>query len=222
MDKLRDLNLLFLEDNEGFAKNTIEFLEMYFKNVIHSASLKEALNIFNDSRIDVIISDLIVEDGNGLDFITKIRELDENVPIVILSAYKDEDFLFKAIPMNITAYELKPISYENFIALLNKIVQKLEIKDIINIASQLDYSFKTKELFLDKESVKLGKKEILFIELMINYIGEVVTNDMIQRNVWEDNVMSDSAIKNFILRLRKKIQKDVIKTIQGVGYKLAK
>ena len=67
----------------------------------------------------------------------------------------------------------------------------------------------------------MTKKESLFIELLINNKTEITTNDVIQRDVWEDTIMSNSAIKNLIFRLRKKINSDFITTVNGIGYKLS-
>lgn len=220
MDGLKNLNLLFLEDNEEFAKNTGEFLNLYFKSVYHALTIKEAMELFHDKKIDVIISDIKLKDANGLAFVKSIRELDEKIPIVILSAHKDEEFLLSAIPLNITSYEVKPLSYGKFMALLHTIAQKFQNKHRVNLHSNVQYNFKDKTLLVDNKSLKLTKKEILFIELMIKNNDEVVTNDMIQRSVWQDKFMSDSAIKNLIFRLRKKVGEDFIETIQCVGYKL--
>ena len=74
MDGLKKFNILFLEDNIGFAKNTIELLNIYFKNVLHSQTINKAVKLFKKNTIDVIISDIKVKDGNGLEFIQKIRK----------------------------------------------------------------------------------------------------------------------------------------------------
>jgi DNA-binding response OmpR family regulator len=222
MNRLKELNILFLEDNEGFAKNTIDFLNIYFKAVFHSSTIDKALKRFNQNRIDVIISDINVSDGNGLDFIEKIRKCDSNVPIIVLSAHKDENFLFKAIPLNITSYELKPISYDGFMLLLNKLLFKFESRGVVNICDGLDYDFSLFQLIKVDQQISLTKKEIKLIELMLMSEKKVVTKDMIQNIVWEDELMSDSGLKNLIFRLRKKVGKDFILTVQDVGYKFNK
>ena len=221
MDRLSELNLLFLEDNEEFAKNTIAFLNIYFKKIFHSTSIKGALKIYSEKRIDIIFSDIKVNDGNGLDFIKKIRLFDKEIPIAILSAYKDEDFLFKAIPLNITAYELKPLSYDKFLGLLNTISSTFKEYKNTFVHKNLTYSFKTKILLVNNKEITLTKKEIDFIELLIKSSEEIVTNEMIQRDVYEEKVMSDSALKNLLLRLRKKLGAECITTVVGVGYKLS-
>jgi len=221
MDRLKELNLLFLEDNEEFAKNTTEFLNIYFKKVLHSDNIKDALNLYEDNRIDIIISDIKVNDGNGLDFIKSIREKNKNVPIVVLSAHKDESFLFKAIPLNITSYELKPLSYDKFLALLKKISDLFNVEDELFQHHNLHYSFKNKTLFINNKEINLTKKELLLIELIIRNKGSVVANETIQRDVWDDKFMSDSAIKNLIFRLRKKLNIELITCVTGIGYKLS-
>ena len=221
MVKLKELNILLLEDNTEFAQNTIQTLEIYFKEVFHSTNIKDALSIFSHSRIDIIISDIKVADGNGLDFIKLIREFNSDVAIVILSAHKDEEFLFKAIGLNILSYELKPLSYEKLNKLLNTISKKFDNEKEVKIGENILYSYVTKELYENNKAIKLTKKEILFIELLIRNHDNIVTNRIIQRDIYEDKVMSESALKNLLLRLRKKVNKEFITTITNVGYKLS-
>lgn len=220
MHKLKTLTLLFIEDNEAFAKNTLEFLQLYFSCVLHTKTQQEALELFKTEPIDLIFSDIKLEDGNGLELIQHVRQTNKEIPIVVMSAHKDEEFLFKAIPLGILAYELKPINYENFLSLLKKIAQHFQEISSFKISPTLLYDYKNKELLLKNQTISLTKKEMRFIELLLKYPKQVVSNDMIQNDVWEQALMSDSAIKNLIFRLRKKVDQEFVQTIHGVGYKL--
>ncbi|MCX6076124.1 MAG: response regulator [Campylobacterales bacterium] len=220
MDGLKELNLLFLEDNEEFANNTIEFLGIYFKNIFHATSVQNAIKLFNDNKVDVIISDIKVHDGSGLAFVQKVRETNNEIPIVILSAHKEEDFLFKAIRLRIISYELKPLSYDKFMKLLERLQDIFKPKHILNFNNGIKYDFEKKEFEAEGKSIKLANQEILFVELMIKNIDKIVTTDMIQRSVWQEKTMSESALKNLLFRLRKKMGYDFITTIQCLGYKL--
>lgn len=222
MDRLAYLNLLFLEDNEEFASNTAEFLDIYFKNVYCCKDTKEALLKFNENRIDVIISDVKVKDKNGLDFIKDIREFDKECIIVVLSAFKDEEYLLKAIGLNLISYEIKPLRYNDFIKLLQKISSAASKDKKVAIHDNLEYDFNKKILFYKNKEVKLTKKEMLFIELLIKEQDKYVSYERVQRDVWENRVMSDAAVKNMVFRLRKKTGVDFISTTQGVGYTLSK
>ncbi|MCD6258590.1 MAG: response regulator transcription factor [Helicobacteraceae bacterium] len=220
MHRLKTLSILFIEDNEAFAKNTIDFLQLYFGRVLHTKTLKDALNLFETEDPDLILSDIKVEDGNGLEFIQQVRRRNKEIPIIVMSAHKEEEFLFKAIPLGILSYEVKPINYENFLSLLKKISQHFKELSSVQISPNLLYDHKNKKLLLETQTIALTKKEMLFIELLLKYPQQIVSNDMIQNDVWEQTIMSDSAIKNLIFRLRKKVNQDFIQTIHSVGYKL--
>ncbi len=220
MDGLKDLNLLFLEDNEEFASNTIEFLSIYFKSIFHATTVQNAIKLFQENKIDVIISDIKVHDGSGLTFIQRVRETNSEIPIVILSAHKDEDFLFKAIRLHITSYELKPLSYDKFMKLLKMLRDVFEPKHILKFNNGMRYDFGKKVFQIEDNFIKLANQEILFVELMIKNIDKIVTKDMIERAVWQEKVMSESALKNLLFRLRKKMGYDFITTVQCLGYKL--
>lgn len=220
MDRLKELQLLFLEDNEEFAFNTAKLLNLYFKNIFICKSIREALLTYKENRIDVIISDIKVEGKNGLEFIQDLRKSDDECIIAVLSAYKDEEYLLRAIPLNLISYELKPIRYDDLIALLKKISSKLPPREIAVLREDLIYNFFSKELLLNGKMIKLTKKETLFIELLIKENTKPVSGERLQRDIWESRVMSDAAIKNMIFRLRKKVGVDFISTLQGVGYRL--
>lgn len=220
MDRLKELKLLFLEDNEEFALNTAKLLNLYFKNVFICKSVKEALLTYKENSIGVIISDIKVEGKNGLRFIQEVRKSDNECIIAVLSAYKDEEYLLRAIPLNLISYELKPIRYDDLIALLKKISSKLPPRENVALREELLYNFYTKELLLHGKPIKLTKKEALFIELLIKENTKPVSSERIQRDIWESRVMSDAAIKNMIFRLRKKVGLNFISTLQGVGYRL--
>ena len=217
---LKNLNLLFLEDNLEFAKNTIEALNLHFKEIYHYDNIQDALSAFLVQKIDVVISDIVLKDGNGLDFIVEIREFNKTIPIIVLSAYKDEEFLFKAIPLNILSYEVKPLSYNSLNSVLKKISKEFNQESEVQITNDLKYSFYSKELYENSNSIKLTKKEIDFIELLLKHYNTVVQYHIIQRDIWEEKQMSDAALKNFVFRLRKKVKNSFISTVANVGYKL--
>lgn len=214
--------VLFLEDNISFAEHTIRFLELYVKDVFHCTSIKGGLELFDKNEIDFIISDLKVDDGIALSFIEQIRSMNKTIPIVVLSAHKDEEFLLKSIPLGLTAYEIKPISFITFKALLKKCAASLELDDvnILLVKNNIFYDFNKKLLIKDSVDIKLSQKEALFIELLIKNKNRIITKEDIEDIIWEEKKMSDSALKNFLLRIRKKVGKDFLFTIQNVGYRL--
>lgn len=221
MVTLKQFNILFLEDNLEFAQNTTELFNIYFNRIHHCDSIKEAKRLFNIKNIDIIISDIKIKDTNGLEFVRYVRDTNNNIPIIILTAFKDEDFLLKAIPLNISSYQLKPLSYENFINVTTLLSKKLKSEQTLEITKDIEFNIYTKELFKNKKYIDLTKKEALFVDLLFTNKQKIVSYEMMQNSIWGEKEMSQSAIKNFILRLRKKIDKEFITTVSGRGYKLS-
>lgn len=222
MKNLKQKKILFLEDNVAFAKDTVRFLCHYAKEVIHVESMKDALEKFDNETIDIIISDLKVKDGIALRFIEEIRKLNKTIPIVVLSAHKDEDLLLKAIPLGLTTYAIKPINFSEFEKVLIKCSELLSDMDNnkIFVKDNTFYDKGRKLIIIDEKPITLTKKESEFLELLLENKSAIVTKDMIHDVIWENDVMSDPALKNFLLRIRKKTYRDLFYTIQGVGYRL--
>lgn len=222
MKNLKQKRILFLEDNITFANDTIRFLSHYTKDVIHVESIEEAFEKFHSQPIDIILSDLKVKDGNALSFIERIRQINQQIPIVVLSAHKDEDLLLKAIPLGLTAYAIKPINFTAFEELLEKCSKALDTLEtnIIYVKDDAFYDKGKKVLIIDNNNIDLTKKESEFVELLLEHKNSIVTKDMINEVIWDNEVMSDPALKNFLLRIRKKTYRDFFYTIQGIGYRL--
>ncbi len=219
---LKHVRVLFLEDNEVFAKNTIKLLNLYINDIIHVTSIKHALECFKNQQIDMIISDLKVDDGIALSFIEEVRKTNTTIPIVVLSAHKDESFLLKAIPLGLTCYSIKPIDFKEFESILEKCSRVLEKtkKELLYLKDN-KYFNRSKKLIEDGDTqIVLSKKEAQFIELLLKYKNGVVTKEKVSEIIWEDKVMSESALKNFFLRIRKKLGKEFFYTIQNIGYRL--
>lgn len=221
MINLKHCRILFLEDNITFASHTSNLLKLYSKEVIHCVSMTSAKKLFDEEKIDIIISDMKVEDGIALDFITHIREYNKTIPIVILSAHKDEKFLLDAIPLGLTSYCIKPLDLDQFEIVLKRCSDIINDQNpIVYITDTVFYNFYQKTLTKHTLEITLNKKESAFIEMLIKNKNKLVTKDQIEHNLWTNEQMSDSALKNFLLRLRKKIGKDIFCTVSGLGYKL--
>ena len=220
MNNLKNFKVLFLEDNQTFAEHTIYFLELYLKEVIHCVTMKDALLSFQNNDIDIIISDLKVKDGLALSFIEQIRSINKEIPIVVLSAHKDEEFLLKAIPLGLTSYEIKPINFSDFKNVLNKCATTINGNSLVFLKDDIFYDYNKKSIYKNEQEIILSKKESLFVELLVKNKNSVTSKDDINNFIWENEFMSESALKNFLLRVRKKVGKDFFYTIQNIGYRL--
>lgn len=221
LEQLSDKSILFLEDSIEFAANTMTLLHVFVKTIHHATTIDEAKAILNSKKVDIIISDIKLKQENGLDFITAFRQNDSLTPIIILSGHKDQDFLFRAIPLKLTAYLLKPIKYDELMNALRTCSEAISIQhqEKILLKEGWVYNTKTKMIEADNEHFVLNKKEALFMELIAHNRDRLITKEMIHEKVWEYQEMSDSAITNFILRIRRRFGKSFIYTIPDLGYR---
>lgn len=219
MKNLNSKTVLFLEDNETFAENTIESLKMYFHEIIHCISITSAKKLFDEEKIDLIISDIKVEDGNSLEFIQYVRATNTEIPIIVLSAHKDEDILLKAIPLGLISYEIKPLNFEKFKSLLAKCSDLLSSSDEV-LENGIYYDKEKKELLEDDKSIKLTKNEAAFIELLLENRGKTLSNESLTQKLWGGKSVTNSALKNLIFRLRKKTANEAFSKIQNFGYQI--
>ncbi len=219
---LKEKSILFLEDNVDFAINTIALLKVFVQNVFHAQTISDAYQILSSSSVDIIICDIKLKNENGLDFIRKYRETDPQIPIIIISGHKDEEFLFSAIPLKLTAYLLKPIKYDMLVDALNRCLELINVQQIkkIELKDGWIYDFENRCLEKGEERYTLNKKEVLFMELLSRNRDRLITKEMMHGSIWQHDDMSDSAITNFILRIRRRFGKEFIFTIPDIGYRL--
>lgn len=221
-DILKISNLLFVDSDEELSKKSLDIFKLFFSKVVHCRNFKDAIKAYEDDGIDAIITDVILPDNCGINLIKKIREQNSKIPIAILSANKDEKYLFEAIRLNLVDYLVKPANANDLIFTLNNMAKKIFNNGNIqvNINGKITYSFLEKNLQNGNKKIPLTKNETKLLELLILNKDKTVSKEDIEYHIWEDGQISDSAFKSLFLRLRNKIGKETIKNNFGVGYSI--
>jgi two-component system, OmpR family, response regulator VanR len=157
-----------------------------------------------------------------LDFIHKIRQTDQKIPIVVLSGYKDENLLFRAMTLNLAGYLVKPINFKSLVDIFEECAKKMLSQNIVNVLLKDDFIYNKNQKNISKndEIFELNKKEILFFELLCENRTKIITKEMISNIIYEDESMSENALNNFIMRIRKRFGKTFLHTIPNIGYKM--
>jgi DNA-binding response OmpR family regulator len=222
MKELADKHLLLLEDNIEFIDNAVALFQMFVALVFVAHTIQEAFALLAQEPIHIIISDVHLKNENGLDFIKEVRKKDAAIPILVLSGRKDQEFLFRAMTLGLSGYLLKPINFKMLTDALGECAKKIETHSqmLIPLKEGYMYDKALKKLIKDGSDVELNKKEILFFEMLCENKERLLTKDMFLAHVYEYEPMSDSALNNFIMRLRRRFGKTFIHTIPDVGYKL--
>jgi diguanylate cyclase (GGDEF)-like protein len=122
----KQLTLLLVEDDEEMRGATKEFLGSFFKHIILAVDGEDGLKKFQEHKIDFLVTDINMPNMNGLELISKIRQVQEDLPIVILSAHTESKYFTESIRYSVDGYLLKPFDMEHFLYVLSKIVRRLE------------------------------------------------------------------------------------------------
>ena len=221
---LQDITVLYVEDDFSTQKIISEILMKFCSNVKLASNGKEALEIFNKNKIDLIITDIEMPQMNGIELIEELRKIDKTTAVIILSAYSNKEYLFSSINLKIESYILKPISYGKLKNALFSVAQMInESKKIyIQISETLFYDSLNGYLIQGKEEIDLQKKEKVLMDLLAQSKGSLVLYEVIEKALWSDfnEVMTPTALRTVVKKLRKKSQQTFIQNVSGSGYRL--
>lgn len=216
---LKKYTVLLCEDDEGVRHRISNTLDFYFQEVYQASSGNEAYKLFINHKPSLLISDIEMGDGNGIELVKKIRKEDLHTPIIILSAYSKEEYLLKLINLKIDHYILKPTTKESlFDAISNALLQNQNSH--LQLNSKVKLNLDTNTLLFENEEILLRKKEKDFLELLYQNKNKITRYSLIQEYIWIDKVMTQNALKTFVKELRKKLPAQLIENVIQEGYKL--
>jgi len=222
---LKSYSILYAEDNKAIQHSTEEYLKRYFKNVYVANDGKEVLALYKSTKVDVLLLDIDMPYIDGLSVAKEVRIYDENIPILMLTAFTDTDMLLEATELNLCKYLVKPINptiFKEALQLLAKRLEKLN-DTCIYLAEEYKWDMSTKILYKENIPIVLSQKEQVLLSLLMKHYNHCVTFEEIMAIVWVDEFeteISIESIKQQIARLRKKLPKDTIKNVYGKGYLL--
>lgn len=215
----KSLNILYAEDDIVIQESITRILNIFFNKVFVANDGSEALEIYQNNKIDVLILDYVMPNLDGYQTAKIIRDLNKKIPIIIVSAYTDKEKLLNAIELNLIKYLEKPILYDNLIKVFNGVIKSLEENNLLltKLYEGVYYSFISKNIIIKNEEITLSKNEVLFLELLLNKPNQLIFKETIEDCVFKENV-EENTLRNMVYRLRKKIGKDIIVTIKDLGY----
>jgi CheY-like chemotaxis protein len=122
--KVKNLKVIYVEDEDDMRMGTEIFLNKFFTNVTIAVDGKEGLDKFEENNFDVVFTDILMPNMNGLEMVENIKKIESDVFIVTLTA---SDVEKEEIEKSVDLYFRKPISYENMFTIMNEIVNKFKL-----------------------------------------------------------------------------------------------
>lgn len=214
------MKILVVEDDSMIREGISEFLSEYGYSIVEAKDGRQALSNFNKD-INLVILDIQIPFINGLEVLKEIRKTSK-VPVLILTAFSDEEYKINAFTNLVDGYIEKPFSLAVLKAMVDSQIQKsfgeiekFEYKDTV-------VNFTSYTASIGGKSVDVNAKELEILKYLLENEGQALTRNQIIENVWKetDEIPFDRVIDVYIKELRKKLDLDCIVTIRNVGYKL--
>ena len=214
------MKILVVEDDKTLREGISEYLSEFGYIGMEAKDGSEAISKFNND-INLIILDIQIPFINGLDVLKEIRKKSK-VPVLMLTAFSDEEFKIEAFTNLADGYVEKPFSLPVLKARIDSLIKKnfgeIEKFEYKNI----DVNFTSYTAKINDEDIDINAKELEILKCLLDNEGQVLTRMQIIDNVWKETeeVPYDRVIDVYIKELRKKLELDCIITIRNVGYKL--
>ena len=226
MSNLDELTLLYIEDDNELREQFMRILKPKFKEIYEASNGLQALERYKQYSPDMMVVDINLPYMDGLEVIERVRKHDKITPIVILSAYSDERKLLRAIKLGLSEYLIKPVPHKKLLTLLESMAlinqNEIENKNIILLQNGYFWKKKEKILCYGDEMILLTKREIIFLDFMVEQVDKVIPFINIANLLWvdEESQVAYSSLSHLLKRLKKKLPEELIENIYGEGYRI--
>ena len=216
---LKDLKILLVEDEESLSSLLKDAMSEYFYSFTIASNGKDGLEKFSKVSPDIVITDINMPKMSGLEMAEILRKNNPKLPIIILSAFSEKEYLLDAIDMSIIKYFIKPFDPDELLEYLINIAQKIESKDI-KLSDGFKFNKNSKTLSKNNKFVAISKRDASFIDFLIQKSPSIIEEKEIQNILWPNEEVSSERLRTFIKRLREKTSRTLINNIKGQGYQI--
>ena len=215
------MKILIVEDDKNIREGVADFLSEFGYNTIEASDGREALAKFDEQDISLVILDIQMPYINGLEVIKEIRKRSK-LPVLMLTAFSDEEYKIDAYTNMADGYLEKPFSLPVLRARVDSLIERYYgVADkFMYRDAEVDFASYTAKLA--GKSIDINAKEVDILKFMFQNAGRALTREQIIDGVGKatEEPPFDRVIDVYIKELRKKLGLDCIATIRNVGYKL--
>ena len=220
------MKVLVVEDQQRLG----QFLERGLREATYTVrwvrTCKDALDALAESAYDVIVLDLGLPDGDGIDMLRQWRESGFNEPVLILSARDSLEDRIKGLNIGADDYLPKPFSFEELLARVRSLVRRQSTsKQMVLEHRGIRVDLVSHTVEVNGRPLDLTSREFALLQIFMQNAGRILTRTLISEKIWESHYDVDTNLLDvYMSRLRAKVEgvlgKPVFKTVRGVGYQL--
>lgn len=215
------MNILVVEDEDMILEGICEYLGEHEYYCIAASDGQEAIEKFKNNEIHLVLLDIMLPKLNGIEVLQYIRKTSK-IPVLMLTAFNDDDYKIKAFSGLCDGYIEKPFSLSLLETRINALLKRHYSNYSIFNYKDCQVNFTSYKATYKGEDVSVNAKELKILELLLKNENIVLTRNQIIDGVWkeDESIPYDRVVDVYIKELRKKLGLDCIKTIRNVGYKI--
>ena len=215
------MKILIVEDEDMIREGISDYLADCGYETIQAADGLEALEQFSNHQVALVLLDIQMPKLNGLEVLSEIRK-SSPVPVLMLTAFQDEEYKMSAFAALADGYLEKPFSLSLLKVRVDAIFKRYYDTGRIFTYRDTEVDFDSYSAKVASQEVAVNAKELEILDYLVKNEGRALTRSQIIDAVWKmtDEVPFDRVIDVYIKELRKKLDLDCILTVRNVGYKL--
>lgn len=218
------MRILLVEDDIPLARELKTSLKNQGHAVDHVERGKDALSAAVVQDCNLVVLDLGLPDIDGLDVLKQLKHRYKDLPVLILTARDGVESKVQGLDLGADDYLAKPFSSDELFARIRVIERKLGTANsaIITIAN-VSLDTRANSLSINNELVALSRRELMIAKALMEGQGRIQSKNSLESKLYEwGDEISSNTIEVHISNLRKKLPKDFINTVRGVGYVVRK
>jgi len=216
--------VLIVEDDPALGSTLEDTLQAANYLTVLATSIREGLQLLKVTAVDLMLLDIMLPDGSGLDMCKTVRGQYVNLPILILSAKSTETDKVSGLQVGADDYLTKPFSSAELLARMQAITRRAGFVDVFEFGT-IRVDFQKNEVYKQQKMLKISAKEWSLLSFFIRNRGEILPREVLLREVWGyDALPSTRTVDAFVKLLRKKFEDNPRRpkhfvTIHTRGYK---
>ena len=220
IERKKQMQILLVEDNKAITKALTYNLEQNKYKVLCAENVAQTLTILEQEKIDLIILDVTLPDGNGFELYKTIKKK-YGISTIFLTAKDEESDVVKGLELGAEDYVTKPFSTRELIARINKVLLRNKKHNIIKI-QDITCNLDKMCIYKGEEELSFSSLELKILMLLFTNLNKVITRDYIIEKIWDwtGNDVFDNTITVYMKRIRQKLGSPIITTVKGIGYRI--
>ncbi len=216
--------ILVVEDNRELNKTVCSFLSQSGYEAVGCLNANDAYDAMYSDTFDLIVSDIMMPEIDGFEFARNVRELNENIPILFMTARDDIASKQRGFRIGVDDYMVKPVDLDELFLRIGALLRrakiassrKLEIGSFVMDADE-------HTAYLNGEEIALTSREFSILYKLLSYPKKTFTRMQLMDEFWDaDTESAPRAVDVYMTKLRSKLagcESFEIKTVHGLGYK---